>query len=90
MNWKGKQTLFVHLTAASAWIERPSNCTTSVYSKNKYLLSFFFGIALNDLTKQQAAVLTNVELTPMSVSFVWKDMFKITLSWTIMLLLFYR
>lgn len=45
MNWKGKQTLFTDLTAASAWIKRPSNYSTSVYSKNKYLLSFSFGLA---------------------------------------------
>lgn len=39
---KGKQTLFVHLAAASAWIKRPSKYTRTVYSKHKYVLSFLF------------------------------------------------
>lgn len=56
MNWKGKQTLFVHLTAASAWIKSPPKYTRTVYSKHKYLLSFLFW---HNLTKQQNMVLMN-------------------------------
>lgn len=65
MNWKGKQTLFVHLTAASAWIKRPSNYTRSVYLKNKYLLSFFFGIAFeqpNSMAKHSINEFENLHL----------------------------